>query len=177
MTAETVGVPRRPGKPAQAIALAGCSIVLLMTCIALANWLVGGAPWPARIQSPAAALHFGIALSALPLTIVQLAQRKGTRLHRLIGYAWCGLLMGGALASFFVHELTGGFSPPHLFAITTVIIVPWIIYAARTRRRKTHRNLVLVIAFTQIFAGSLTFIPERHSVGDLFWPLFGQPGG
>jgi uncharacterized membrane protein len=172
MTAETVSVPGRPGKPVQVVALAGCSIVLLMTSIALANWLFGGAPWPARIQSPAAALHFGISMLALPLTIAQLARRKGTRPHRMIGYAWCGLLMGGALASFFVHELTGGFSPPHLFAITTVIVVPWIIYAALTRRRKTHRNLVLVIAFTQILAGALTFIPERHSIGDLFWVLW-----
>jgi len=172
MTAETVGAPRRPGKPLQAVALAGCSIVLLMTSIAVANGLLGGAPWPERIQSPAALIHFSISLAALPLTVLQLVRRKGTRPHRMIGYAWCALLMAGALASFFVFELTGGPSPPHLFAIATVIFVPWIIYAARTRRRKTHRNLVLAIAFIQTLAGALTFIPERHSVGDLFWPLF-----
>jgi uncharacterized membrane protein len=155
------------------VALAGCCIVLLMSGAALANGLLGGAPWPERIQSPAAMLHVGISVLALPLTAAQLARRKGTRPHRMIGYAWCGLLMAGALVSFFIHELTGGFSPAHLFAITTVIAVPWIIYSARTRRRKTHRNLVLLIAFTQILAGSLTFIPGRHSLGDLFWPLFG----
>ena len=35
-------------------------------------------------------------------------------------------------------------------------------------------GLVLVFAFTQILAGSLTFLPERQSVGDLVWPLFDQ---
>jgi uncharacterized membrane protein len=173
MTAETVGRPRRPVKLVQTAALAGCSIVLLMTSVGLANGLLGGAPWPERIQSPAAMIHIGISFLALPLTVVQLAQRKGTRPHRMIGYAWCGLLMAGALASFFIYELTGGFSPPHVFAAATVIFVPWIIYSARKRQRKTHRNLVLTIAFTQILAGALTFIPERHSIGDLFWPLFG----
>ena len=172
MTAETVGAPRRPGKPLQAVALVRCSLVLLMTAISLVNGWLGGAPWPERIRSPAAMLHIGISFLALPLTVVQLARRKGTRPHQFIGYAWCGLLLAGAFVSFFIHELTGGFSPPHLFAIMTVIVVPWIIYAARTRRRKTHRNLVLTIAFTQTLAGALTFIPERHSIGDLFWPLF-----
>ena len=173
MTAETIGAPRRPGKPVQAVALAGCSIVLVMTGIALGNGLLGGAPWPERIQSPAAMIHIGTSFLALPLTVVQLAQRKGTRPHRMIGYAWCTLLMAGALASFFIYELTGGPSPPHLFALMTVIFVPWIIYSARKRQRKTHRNLVLTIAFTQILAGGLTFIPARHSIGDLLWPLFG----
>ena len=173
MTAETVGAPRRPGKLVQAVALVGCSIVLLMTGVALANGLLGGAPWPERIQSPAAMIHIGISFLALPLTVVQLAQRKGTRPHRMIGYVWCSLLMAGALASFFIYELTGGPSPPHLFALATVIFVPWIIYSARKRQRKTHRNLVLTIAFMQILAGGLTFIPARHSIGDLLWPLFG----
>jgi hypothetical protein len=31
---------------------------------------------------------------------------------------------------------------------------------------------VLTIAFTQILAGALTFIPERHSIGDLFWVMW-----
>ena len=157
----------------QAIALAGCSIVLLMTVLGLANALAGNVGWPERLQPPAVMAHLAIATAALPLTVIQLARRKGDRPHRMLGYVWCALLLSGALVSFFIHEITGGFSPPHVFAIMTVIMVPWIIYAAHTRRRKTHRNLVLTLAFTQAVAGVLTFIPDRHSLGDLLWPLFG----
>ena len=117
-------------------------------------------------------VHLAIAVAALPLTVLQLAMRKGGFPHRTIGYIWCGLLLAGALVSFFIHELTGGFSPPHLFAIMTVVVIPWIVYAARTRRQKTHRYLVLVMAYTQILAGVLTFIPDRHSIGDLFWVMW-----
>jgi len=172
VTADTFETPRKGGKPIQTVALGGCSIVLAMTAIALANGLLGNAEWPAKLREPSVVVHLVIAVAALPLTVVQLARRKGDFLHRTIGYVWCGLLFGGALVSFLIHELTGGFSPPHLFAIMTVIAIPWIIYAARTRRRKTHRNLVLLMAYTQILAGVLTFIPERHSIGDLFWVIW-----
>ena len=77
-----------------------------------------------------------------------------------------------AMISFFIHELTGGFSPPHVFAILTVVAIPAIIHAALTGRRVRHRTLVLTLAFTQILAGALTFIPERHSIGDLFWVIW-----
>lgn len=172
MTADTLDARGKRIRPVQAIALAGCLIILAMTAVALANGLLGYAEWPARIGTPAAATHIAISFAALPLTVVQLARRKGDFLHRTIGYVWCALLFSGAAVSFFIHDLTGGFSPPHVFAVLTVIAIPLIIHAARTGRRKTHRNLVLTIAFTQILAGALTFIPERHSIGDLFWVIW-----
>jgi uncharacterized membrane protein len=173
VTAGTLEAQRKSGKSIETIALAGCSIVLAMTIVALTNGVLGLAQWPAKLQVPSVVVHLVVAVGALPLTVVQLARRKGGLAHRAIGYLWCGLLIGGALVSFFIQELTGGFSPPHLFAIMTVIVVPWIIYAARARRHKTHRNLVLLMAYTQILAGVLTSIPDRHSIGDLFWVMWG----
>jgi uncharacterized membrane protein len=172
MTADTLDTRGRRTKPVQAIALTGCLILFAMTAMALGNGLLGNADWPARISTPEAAIHIGISFAALPLTVLQLARRKGDFLHRTVGYVWCALLFSGAVVSFFIHELTGGFSPPHLFAILTVAAIPAIIHAALTGRRARHRTLVLTLAFTQILAGALTFIPERHSIGDLFWVMW-----
>ena len=172
MTAGTLAAPSKSGNKNETIALAGCAIVLAMTLAAFINGIFGHVQWPAKFHEPSVIVHLAVAVGALPLTVAQLAMRKGGARHRTVGYVWCGLLFGGALVSFFIHELTGGFSPPHLFAIMTVIVVPWIIYAARFRRLKTHRTLVLLMAYTQILAGVLTFIPGRHSIGDLFWPIW-----
>src|SRR3954470_3158201 len=76
---------------------------------------------PAVIQ-----LHAFAAMAAFVLGIVQLTAPKGTLPHRTIGYVWVVLLAIIAISAFWIHEvrLVGPFSPIHLLAIFTLVMLP-----------------------------------------------------
>jgi uncharacterized membrane protein len=176
MTAETIGAapPRAPirFKPVQFFAAVGCAFVLLCSLAALSAVLVGWTPAPQAFRSWIVVAHLLIVLSALPLSIVQFALPKGTQLHRVIGLTWCFVLVAASLVSFGVHEINGCFSPPHAFAISSLFLVPTIIFLARKGWHKAHRNLVLgYVLFFLVAAGLFTFIPGR-AMGDLLASLW-----
>ncbi|HEX5006370.1 MAG TPA: hypothetical protein VFV70_04615 [Hyphomonadaceae bacterium] len=148
-------------KPYQAFVFFGLSVVLLLVATALVKAALGVAHYPAKLQETVFALHFWLVFAAIPLALVQIALPKGTVNHRLVGYAWCALLVGSATVSFAMHELTGGFSPPHAFSILTLVMVPLIVFFARSHRVVWHRNMVLGLCLVMILAGVLTFIPGR----------------
>lgn len=155
-------------RPFQAFVFLGLSLVLLPTIAALVNAALGRAHYPVKLQEAATALHFWLVFSAIPLALVQIALPKGTVNHRLVGYVWCGLLVGSATISFAMHELTGGFSPPHAFSILTLVMVPLIVFFARSHRVAWHRNMVLGLCLVLILAGVLTFLPGR-AIGSMLW--------
>jgi uncharacterized membrane protein len=174
MTAENIGAPPRARtglKPFQAFTFLGLALVLLPTSAALLNGALGNVRIPEKLQEAATATHFWLVFSAIPLAMVQIALPKGTINHRLMGYVWCSLLVISAIVSFAMHELTGGFSPPHAFSILTLVMVPLIVYFARSQRVSWHRTMVLSLCLVMVFAGSLTFIPGR-AIGSMFWAMF-----
>src|SRR5690242_17118035 len=125
MTTETFGAPPRARKggslkPFQALTFLGLAIVLLPVSAVLINGALGNVHIPSKLQETATATHFGLVFAAIPLAMIQIALPKGTINHRLVGYVWCGLLLVSAIVSFAMHELTGGFSPPHAFSILTL---------------------------------------------------------
>lgn len=172
MTAEAIGA--RPGraKPLQAIAFLGLAIVLLPTSAALLNGALGRTPFPPKLSEWATLTHFTLVFAAVPLAMIQIAMPKGTLPHRTIGYVWCALLIVSAIVSFAMHELTGGFSPPHAFSIMTLVFVPLIVFFARTHRTMWHLGFVFTLIMTMVLAGVLTFLPGR-AIADMFWPIFG----
>jgi uncharacterized membrane protein len=106
------------------------------------------------------------------LGVSQLVLPKGTFRHRAAGYIWCGLMLTTALVSFAVHEINpGGLSPIHLFSIRTLVVVPVIIFSARTGRVAAHRRAVLGLMIGGlVIAGLFTFVPGRalgHLVSNL----------
>ncbi len=48
-----------------------------------------------------------------------------------------------------------------LFSIADLILLPIVIFAARTRRRRLHRNAALGLYACVLNAGALAFIPQR----------------
>src|SRR6478735_1987701 len=97
---------------------------------------------PAVIQ-----VHAFAAMAAFVLGIVQLAAPKGTLPHRTIGYVWVALLAIIAITAFWIHEirLVGPFSPIHLLAIFTLVMLPLAVRHARRHDVRAHR-----IAMTSI---------------------------
>src|SRR5438132_7171146 len=97
---------------------------------------------PLLDAAPAIPVHAFAAMAAFALGIVQLAAPKGTLPHRTIGRIWVSLMALIALSSFFIHEikLIGPFSPIHLLAIFTLVMLPLAVARAHRHEVQKHRN-------------------------------------
>ncbi len=124
---------------------------------------------PLLHAAPAIQIHAFAAMAAFALGLVQLAAPKGTLPHRTLGWLWVMLMLIVSVTAFFIHQLRmcGPWSPIHLLAIFTLIILPLAVLAARRHAIERHRR-----AMTSIFIGALviaglfTFVPGRimHAV-------------
>lgn len=124
-------------------------------------------------------IHVFTVVPAAVLGAWVLYGRKGTPLHRLLGRVWVFLMAVTALSSFFIHtiRMIGPFSPIHLLSVLTLFSCGYIIWSARTRRLKAHRQAVLALYWGGIgLAGAFTIVPGRimNQVvlgGANAWPL------
>ncbi len=114
-------------------------------------------------QSLVVQLHLLAALSAFLVALFMLKGAKGTRVHRLVGWAWVVLMMTTALSSFFIREIGHGqFSLIHILSGWVAFAAPLGVWAARTHRVRLHQRLMTGLVIGGLFiAGTLTFIPGR----------------
>ena len=134
-----VGAPRNDGCPAMTLA-------------------------PLLSASPAIKLHAFPAMAAFALGVVQLSGPKGTGVHRTLGWLWVVLMLVICISAFWIHQLRlwGPWSPIHLLAIFTLVMLPLAVWAAHRHAVDRHRR-----AMTGLFAGALliaglfTFVPGR----------------
>jgi uncharacterized membrane protein len=93
--------------------------------------------------------------------------RKGAPNHRAIGFVYLGLMTVTAIAALFIHTIMPngpffGFSPIHIFSITTLVGVVGALYYARKHDIRRHRRSMLVVYIAGILiAGAFTFLPGR----------------
>ena len=126
--------------------------------------------WELLAQAqPAIKIHLATVLAALVLATFQMVGPKGRTLHRILGWILSVLLVTTAVTSLFIRNPQGGlFNPFQIFAVWTLIVVPWAIVSARRHNVKRHANMMAGLYFgALIFAGLLTFMPGR-----LMWRLF-----
>ncbi|MGP0092775.1 MAG: DUF2306 domain-containing protein [Xanthobacteraceae bacterium] len=124
---------------------------------------------PLLQASPAIQLHAFAAMAAFGLGVVQLAAPKGTLPHRTIGWVWVTLMLVVSISAFFIHQLRiwGPWSPIHLLAIFTLVMLPLAVLAARRHAVERHRRTMLGIFLgALVIAGLFTFLPGRimHAV-------------
>jgi uncharacterized membrane protein len=124
---------------------------------------------PLLQASPAIQIHAFAAMGAFALGLVQLAAPKGTLPHRTFGWIWVGLMLVVSLSAFFIHELRiwGRWSPIHLLAIFTLVMLPVAVWRAHTHAVAQHRRAMLGLFFgALVIAGLFTFVPGRimHAV-------------
>ena len=117
--------------------------------------------------------HAFAAFAALAIGGAQLALPKGTTRHRVMGYAWAGLMLVIAISSFWIQQirLVGPFSPIHLLSILVLVTTPLAVWYAHTHRVTAHRGaMIKLYLFALIGAGVFTLLPGRimHAV------VFGQ---
>ena len=119
---------------------------------------------PAVIQ-----IHAFAAMAAFALGIVQFSAPKGTLPHRTLGWIWVGIMTMVAASAFWIHEirLWGPWSPIHLLAIFTLVMLPVGVWYARHHNVIGHRSTMIgIFVGALIIAGLFTFMPGRimHAV-------------
>lgn len=126
---------------------------------------------PAAIQ-----IHAGAATCAMLLGALQLLLRKGTRLHRAMGYAWISLMLVVATSALFINgiRMIGPFSPIHIFVPVTYGGIALALWRIRRGDVAGHRAAMVSLYFGALFlTGAFTLLPGRrmHDV------LFGHESG
>lgn len=119
---------------------------------------------PLLQASPSIQLHAIAATGAFVLGAIQLAGPKGTLPHRIVGSVWVLLMLVVCISAFFIHELRiwGPWSPIHLLAIFTLVMLPLAVWRAHNHAVEQHRRAMLGLFFGALFiAGLFTFLPGR----------------
>ncbi len=118
-------------------------------------------------STPAIIIHLIFALAAFVLGGIQLASKKGTTSHRILGYLWVAMMVVICLTSFKIKEVMpegmfGGYSPIHLLSIFVLVMLARGIYFAKKKDIKKHRNCMLYTYIGGlVIAGAFTFMPGR----------------
>jgi uncharacterized membrane protein len=124
---------------------------------------------PLLNASPTIQVHAFAAMAAFALGAVQLGAPKGTFGHRTIGFIWAALMLVVCISAFFIHELRvwGPWSPIHLLALFTLIMVPVAVWRAHQHDVTRHRHgMIGLFTGALVVAGIFTFYPGRimHAV-------------
>lgn len=118
-------------------------------------------------------LHLATVLAAALAGVFVLAQRKGTPLHRTLGWIYAGGMLVTGVATLFIPRPVAGphlgpFGPLHLFSLFALTSVPTAIWAARQGKWALHGRLMASLFVGGVgIAGMGAFIPGR-----LMWRVF-----
>jgi uncharacterized membrane protein len=128
---------------------------------------------PLLDASPAIQLHAFAAMTAFVLGVVQLSAPKGTLPHRTVGWIWVALMLAVSISAFWIHQLRlwGPWSPIHLLAIFTLIMLPLgVLYAHRHAVERHRWTMIGIFGGALVIAGLFTFVPGRI----MYQVAFGQ---
>ena len=149
--------------------------------IPAAAWLFGGVgkapPETMRLvpnagplvhAAPIVLIHLGVALFALGLGAAVLAMRKGSRLHKIAGRSWAGLMIGAAISGLLVEPHR--FTAAHAAALFVFWMIPVVIVKARRRDLRGHRRTVAYLLIAMVIVAGLSLLPGHLLHGVFFQP-------
>ena len=118
-------------------------------------------------------LHIGTAISALAIGLGVLLTRKGTRLHKQLGYAYFFNMLGLNLSALFIYRLTGHFGPFHgaaLVSLLTLIagFIPAYLRLPRGRWLELHYEF-MNWSYVGLIAAGVSEVATRLPSAP-FWP-------
>lgn len=111
--------------------------------------------------------HLIFALLAIVVGAIQFISRKGTGIHRALGYIWVIAMIVICLSSFGIKSIMPdgiflGFSPIHLLSIWVLFQLARGIYFARKHEIARHRKcMVYTYVGGLLIAGAFTIMPGR----------------
>lgn len=117
--------------------------------------------------------HIATAISALIFGLCVLFIRKGTRLHKQLGYAYFFNMLGLNISALFIYQLTGHFGPFHVAALASLLtlvagFIPAYLHLPRGRWLEFHYEFMNWSYVGLIAAGvseAATRLPSAP-----FWP-------
>ncbi|HVZ53786.1 MAG TPA: DUF2306 domain-containing protein [Pseudolabrys sp.] len=128
---------------------------------------------PLLHATPAIQWHAFAAMAALVLGVAQFALPKGTVAHRSIGWLWVALMLVVSLSAFSIHQLRiwGPWSPIHLLAIFTLVMLPIGVWRAHRHNVRAHRaTMIGIYVGGLVIAGLFTLVPGRIMHAVVFGP-------
>jgi uncharacterized membrane protein len=128
---------------------------------------------PLLNASPTIQVHAFAAMAAFAVGLVQLSAPKGTLPHRTIGFLWVALMLAVSISAFFIHtiRLWGPWSPIHLLAIFTLIMLPFAVWQAHRHKVVQHRRAMISLFLgALVIAGGFTLLPGRIMHAVVFGP-------
>lgn len=152
------------------VIMAGATILLTLLLMAFSNFGSGDLATTARVTDRLTLpviLHLATVIPALPLGAYILLRRKGDRLHKFLGRMWGSLMMITAITSFWLGRSDGSglfgthLSFIHIFAVVTLVSIPFGVWQARVGNIKQHYRAMLGPYIGLIIAGIFAFIPGR----------------
>jgi uncharacterized membrane protein len=124
-------------------------------------------------------IHAVAAMASFFLGAVVLWRRKGTRLHRLLGRLWVGLMLVVATSALFIHEtpLIGPFGPIHILVIVTYVGIGQGLWFVLVRRNMVAHRIAMqsVYVGALLLAGAFAFLPGRRMHAMVFGSEAGWP--
>ena len=106
--------------------------------------------------------HLLAALLAVTLGSINLACKKGTFQHRVLGWCWLVLMLVVTVPSFWIRELKdGSFSWIHLLTVVTLASMAVAIVAIRRGRVRTHARAMIGTMVGAAIAGAFALMPGR----------------
>lgn len=115
---------------------------------------------PLAAASPVIQIHVFAAMAALLAGVAVMALRKGTPLHRRIGWVFVPAMAIVALSSLFIMR-DGHFSAIHLLTLLTLINLPWAVISRRRGNIRAHKGAMIGLFAGLAIAGAFTLLPGR----------------
>lgn len=109
------------------------------------------------------AIHLAAVAPAVVIGVIQLASKKGTRPHKILGWIWVLSMVAATLSSFWIMELRKGtgFSVIHLLSIWVLIAMSCAIWAIRRGRVRMHKRFMVGTMIGVTGAGLGALMPGR----------------
>jgi uncharacterized membrane protein len=135
---------------------------------ALSNAVTTLAALPVAIQIHIATASLGVLLGPVALTA-----RKGSLVHRSVGYTWLLSMVLAAVTAMFIRDYNlpniAGYTPIHLLVPFTAYWVVRGLWAAINHRVVEHRRAMKSLYISAcVVAGLFTLLPQR-TLGKLLW--------
>ena len=126
-------------------------------------------------MNPLGLLHTGAAVLALATGTVVLLQRKGTRLHRRIGWAYVASMATMNGTALLIYRLFGGFGPFHVAALVSLATLA-VGIATVVRRRPAHTRVEhhywwMAYSYLGLVAAGVAETTTRSGVVGFWWAV------
>lgn len=111
----------------------------------------------------ASAIHLAAVVPAVVIGIVQIASKKGTRPHKVLGWIWVMAMLVVAVSSLWIMEIRkgAGFSVIHQLSIWTLVSLSAAIWFIRRGNVRAHKRFMVGTLLGLAGAGLGALAPGR----------------